>query len=272
MVHNLRLRAFETNERRMAKFSESMDPSFRCRNAAVLQYTHFADIDESMSNAATPKPGRFEEERAKLDLAPTIMRGKADLQEAALIVKKKKPELAITVKLLTRSALVPFGCGEVKIKHGENEDRSAGKLVVPKVAGETTNDEQGPSVVTGKNEKRDDEKREDRQPQEPMEQDQAGRDYDGASLGRASSLDFNFWDDDEVGAETLAGTIELGEDETSALKPPSAFMDITYDLLEKRSPSKTKIIAKEFFTESPRRRIIEGAARVTFLGTLPEGE
>ena len=176
VVHNLRLRAFETNERRMAKFSELMDPSFRCRNAAVLQYTHFADVDESMSNAATPKPGRFEEERARLDLAPTMMRGKADLQGAALIVKKKIPELAITVKLLTRTALAPFDCEEVKIKHGENEDRSAGKLVVPKVAGETTDDEQGPSV-TGKNEKRDYEKREDRQPQEPMEQDQAGRDY-----------------------------------------------------------------------------------------------
>ena len=143
VVYNIRLRAFETIERRMAKFSESMDPCFRCRNVAVLQYTHFADVDESMSSAATPKLGRFEEERAKLDLAPTIMRGKADLQEAALIVKTKIPELAITEKLLTRTALAPFGCEEVKIKHGENEDRSADKLVVPKVPGETTNIEQG---------------------------------------------------------------------------------------------------------------------------------
>ena len=31
-----------------------------------------------MSNAATPKPGRFDEEWAKLDLVPMIMRGKAD--------------------------------------------------------------------------------------------------------------------------------------------------------------------------------------------------
>ena len=37
-----RLRAFETNERRIGKFVETMDPYFVGRNAAVLQYTHFA--------------------------------------------------------------------------------------------------------------------------------------------------------------------------------------------------------------------------------------
>ena len=37
VVHTPRLRAFETNERRMAKFSGSMDPCFKGRNAAVLQ-------------------------------------------------------------------------------------------------------------------------------------------------------------------------------------------------------------------------------------------
>ena len=39
VVHAPRLRALETNERRMAKFSESPDPCFVGINAAVLQYT-----------------------------------------------------------------------------------------------------------------------------------------------------------------------------------------------------------------------------------------
>ena len=90
VVQNPRLRAFETNERRMANFSETMDPSFVGRNAAVMRYTQFAYTDEltrrQITNTATPKPGRFEEEWAKLDLAPMNMRGKADLQDAALIV------------------------------------------------------------------------------------------------------------------------------------------------------------------------------------------
>ena len=63
-----------------------------------------------MSNAATPKFGRFEEELAKLDLAPTVMRGKADLQEAALIVMSVKPELATSSKVLIRPALAQLGC------------------------------------------------------------------------------------------------------------------------------------------------------------------
>ena len=64
-----RLRAFETNERTMAKFSETMDPCFVGTHAAVLQYTQFAYTDEAtrrrMSNAVTPQPGRFDEKCAK---------------------------------------------------------------------------------------------------------------------------------------------------------------------------------------------------------------
>ena len=67
VVDTPRLRAFETNERRMANFSESMDPCFVGRNAAVLQYTQFADADETkrrrMGNVATPKTGRFEDSK-----------------------------------------------------------------------------------------------------------------------------------------------------------------------------------------------------------------
>ena len=75
VVHTPRLKAFETKERRMTKFSESMNPNFIGQNSALLHYTQFAYVDEPtrrrMSNAATPKPGKFEEEWAKLDLAPS---------------------------------------------------------------------------------------------------------------------------------------------------------------------------------------------------------
>ena len=108
-----RLRAFETNERRMAKFSETMDPCFVGGNAALLQYTQFAYKDEAtrrrMSNAATPKPGRFDKEWAKLDLAPLVMRGNAELPEASLILTSVKPELTVAETLRTRTMLAPFG-------------------------------------------------------------------------------------------------------------------------------------------------------------------
>ena len=98
------------------------------------------------------------------------MIGKADLQEAALIVTTVRLELTITGTLLIRTALAPFGCGEFVIKHGEYEDRSAGKLVVPKLQVKTTNDEQGPSE-SKKNEERGGEGEEHRQRKKPMEQD-----------------------------------------------------------------------------------------------------
>ena len=63
-VQTPRMGAFEFNEKRMAKFSEMMDPCFIGRNVAVLQYTQFIYTDVAtrrrMSNAATPKPGRFD--------------------------------------------------------------------------------------------------------------------------------------------------------------------------------------------------------------------
>ena len=54
----------------------------------------------------------------------------ADLQEALLILMSVKPELLISWRLLTRTALAPFGREEIKIKYGEEEDKSAGRLVV----------------------------------------------------------------------------------------------------------------------------------------------
>ena len=153
-VQTSRLRAFETNERRMAKFSETMDPSFVGRRAAVLQYTQFAYTVEAtrrqMSNAATARPGRFDEEWAKLDLAHMMVRGKADLPEASVILTSVKPELTVGGTLQTRTMLAPFNYDEVKVVHGEEEDQSAGRLVVPKFPNGARSEEQGPSS-SGKN-------------------------------------------------------------------------------------------------------------------------
>ena len=93
------LRAFETNERRIGNFVGTMNPYFVGRNAAVLQYTRFAYTDQAtrrrISNAATPKPGRFDEEWAGLGLAPMKMRGRTELPEASLILTSVKPELKV---------------------------------------------------------------------------------------------------------------------------------------------------------------------------------
>ena len=111
-VQTPRLRVFETNARRMAKFSETMEACFVGRNAAMLQYTQFAYTDEAtrrrMSSAVTPKPGRFDEEWAKLDLAPMMRRGRAELPEASLILTSVKPELTVGETLRTRIMLAPF--------------------------------------------------------------------------------------------------------------------------------------------------------------------
>ena len=82
VVQTPRLRAFETNKRRIGIFVATMDTYFVGRNSAVLQYTRFAYTDQAtrrrISNAATPKPGRFDEEWAGLGLAPMKMRGRTN--------------------------------------------------------------------------------------------------------------------------------------------------------------------------------------------------
>ena len=99
VVQTLRLRAFETNERKVAKFLETMDPCFVGRNAAVLQYTRFAYTDQAtrrrISNAATPKPGAFDTEWTEINLASMRMRGRAELPEASLILTNVKQELTV---------------------------------------------------------------------------------------------------------------------------------------------------------------------------------
>ena len=97
-----------------------------------------------MNNTATPKPGRFDEQWAKQDLPPMIMTGKADFPEASLILTSVKPELTVGGTLQTRTMLAPFGCEEVKVIHGKEEDQSAGGLVVPKFPDGARDEEPGP--------------------------------------------------------------------------------------------------------------------------------
>ena len=168
-----RLRAFKTNEWRMAKFSKTMDPCFVGRNAAVIQYTQFAYTDQAtrrrISNAATPKPGRFDMEWAKLDLAPVRIRGRAELQEAFLILMSLKPELTVGGTLQMRTLLAPFGYEEVKIVHGEKKDQPAGRLIVPKFPEGARKEEHGPSN-SRKNSEGDDGQGGRRRSEEPVQQ------------------------------------------------------------------------------------------------------
>ena len=126
-----------------------MVTSFVGRNAAVLQYTRFAYTDQAtrrrLSNGATPKPGRFDEEWAGLGLAPMKIRGRTELPEASLILTCVKSEMKVVGTLQTRTFLAPFGRGEIKVVHGEEEDRSAGTLLILRFPEEADNDEKGPS-------------------------------------------------------------------------------------------------------------------------------
>ena len=101
--------------------------------------------------------------------------------------------------------------------------------------------------------------------------DQADRDDDNASTGGISSLDFNFLSDFENNADTLVAA-EPADEGTSTLEAPSAFLKIKRNLPESSSPGNSKDNEQRLLMESPRRRRIEGAARVPVLGTLPEEE
>ena len=177
-----------------------------------------------------------------MDLALIVMRDKVHLQEAALIVMNWRPELAITGKLLTSTAQAPFGCDEVKRRYGDREDPSAEELVMPKLPVETMSDERGPSG-SRKSKERDDEEQEDRQPVEPIEQgpEQAAKDDGKASVGGVSSVDVSFLDEDE----TVAGTTEPADNETSTMEPLS-FMTAAHNLPENSSHGKNEITANFF--------------------------
>ena len=102
--------------------------------------------------------------------------------------------------------------------------------------------------------------------------DQAEEEDYKASTGVICSLDFIFLSDFENGTDTLEGTTEPGDEGVFTLEPPSAFMEMNRNLLESSSPSSSKNAEKRILIESPRRRRLEGTARVPFLGTLPEEE
>ena len=180
VVQTPRLRAFETIERTIGNFVGTMDPYFVGRNAAVLQYTRFAYTDQAtrrrISSAATHKPGRFDEEWAGLCLAPMKMRGRTELSEASLILTSVKPELKVGGTLHARTFLAPFGCEEIKVVHGEEEDGSAGTLIIPKFPEGADNEKQGPSSSKKDMSEGDDGQGGSRQAEEPMQQDasQAG--------------------------------------------------------------------------------------------------
>ena len=106
-----------------------------------------------------------------------------------------------------------------------------------------------------------------------MQQDasQAGGEDDRASTGGVSSLDFNIFSDLENNADTLE-TTEPADEGVSTLEPPIAFTEMKRNLPESRSPGNSRNDEQRILMESPRRRRIEGSARVAFLGTLPEEE
>ena len=162
-----------------------------------------------------------------------------------------------------------FGYEEVKIVYGEEEDQSAGRLIIPKFPEGARGEEQGPSNSREKSEG-DDGQGGSRRSEEPMKQDpdQAEKRDDKASTGGLSSLDFNFLSDFESDPDALV-TTEPADEGTSTLEPTSAFMETNRNLPESGSPSNSKDNEQRLLMESPRRRRKEGAARVPFLGALP---
>ena len=201
------------------------------------------------------------------------MRGRTELPEASLILTSVKRELTVGGTLQTRTFPAPFGCEEIKVVHGEEEDGLAGTLIIPKFLEGADTGKQGPSSSKKDTSEGDDGKGGSRQTEEPVQQyaNQAGGEDDRASTGGVSSLDFNFLSDFENNADTLEAT-EPADEGTSTLEPPSAFTEMKRNLPESSSPGNSRNNEQRILMESPRRRRIEGSARVPFLGTLPEEE
>ena len=201
------------------------------------------------------------------------MRGRNELSEASLILTSVKPELTVGGTLQTRTFPAPFDCEEIKVVHGEKEDGSAGTLIIPKFLEGTDTEKQETSSSKKDTSEGDDGQGGSRQTEERMQQDanQAGGEDDRASTGGISSLDFNFVSDLENNADTLEAT-EPADEGTSTLEPPSAFTELKRNLPESSSPGNSRNNEQRILMESPRRRRIEGSARVLFLGTLPEEE
>ena len=112
-----------------------------------------------------------------------------------------------------------------------------------------------------------------RQAEEPMQKDasQAGGEDYRSSTGGIFSLDFNIFSDLENNGDTLEAT-EPADEGISTLEPRSAFTERKRNLPESSSPGNSRNNDQRILMDSPRRRGIEGSARVLFLGTLPEEE
>ena len=189
-----------------------------------------------------------------------------------LILTSVKPELTVGGTLQSRTFLSAFGFEEIKVVIGEEEDKSAGRLIIPKFPEGAKTEKQGPSYSKDTSEG-DDGQGGSRRSEEPMKDDpdQVEKEDDKASTGGVSSLDFNFLSDFENNAVTLEAT-EPANEGTSTLEPPSAFVEMNRNLPERSSPGNSKDNEQRLLMKSPSRRRIEGAARVSFLGTLPKKE
>ena len=125
------------------------------------------------------------------------MRARTELSEASLILTSVKPELTVGGTLQTRTFPAPFDCEEIKVVHGEEEDGSAGTLIITKFLEGTDTEKQEPLSSKKDTSEGDDGQGGSRQKEERMQQDanQAGGEDDRASTGAISSLDFNFFSD-----------------------------------------------------------------------------
>ena len=111
----------------------------------------------------------------------------------------------------TRTFLTPFGYEEIKVVHGEEEDKSAGRLIIPKFPEGVKTERQGPS--SSRDTSGDHGQGGSRRSEEPMQEDpdQAEKEDDKASKGGISSLDFNLLSDFENNAESLETTEPANE-------------------------------------------------------------
>ena len=92
VVHTPRLRAFETNVSKMAKISDLMSKTWKIRG-------RMGQVGPGANYHA--RQGRLSRSSKK--------------------VMSMKPERVITGKLLTRTAIAPFGCAEIVTKHRGGE-------------------------------------------------------------------------------------------------------------------------------------------------------
>ena len=179
--------------------------------------------------------GRFDEEWAKLDLAPMIMRGKADLPEASIILTSVKPELTVGGTLQIRTMLPPFGYEEVKVV------QSAGSLVVPKFPDGARDEEQGPSS-SGKNPRRDDGQGGIRRSEEPMQQDSINSRKRTIRLRQDGCPTWTSISSSTLKTARTRWKQRLSRQtrELPHWNPPSAFMGTNRNLSESSSPSNSK--------------------------------